>query len=77
MNHPSLMFIVQDTTENMSDSVITLSQSDLQDDSLNITGLSHIKVVEEIIPTIDDSLDLPCEPIEYVQLPPKKMTSTM
>lgn len=40
---------VQDTTENMSDSVIKLSQSDLQDDSLNTTGLSHIEVVEELL----------------------------
>lgn len=68
---------VQDTTENMSNSIITLSQPDLQGDSLNITGLSHIEVVEELIPTIDDSLDLPCEPSENVQVTLKKKASTM
>ncbi|CAI6368825.1 unnamed protein product [Macrosiphum euphorbiae] len=62
--HEPSHIVVQDTTENMSYSVITLSQSDLQGDSLNITGLSNIEAVEEIIPTIDDSSDLVCEPSE-------------
>lgn len=75
--HEPSHIVVQDTTENMSYSVITLSQSDLQGDSLNITGISHIEAVEEIIPTIDDSSDLVCEPSENVQVTPKKMASTM